>query len=371
MATGELNASSRDKLVALAASMVDQQRAKIVVQPNQPQAGFWFGGGNVIENPQGELYLVGRYRNAGDSRTGLGAGERGLQLAIFRSRDRGASFDKILELSKADLNVGTREVLSIEGSALHWTKDGVELYVSTEITNIGYPSPWESYLKPGTGVWTIERLEAKSVEQLETATPRTVVECRDPQFIHAKDPFVYDAPNGDTMLFLCTHPFNWSSSNTAYVVSRPNDEPLTNIDHRFFPRGFTWDVAISRGTCVVDVPRIGPFQNQSLSLMFYDGGESLRQLDEHSAAVTRTRGYSCEEIGGVACVARQQWNRIERLTPYKPLLVSPWGTGCSRYVDVHASNDGYFVTWQQSQNDLSQPLVMNFIGFDEVEKILG
>ena len=52
--------------------------------------------------------------------------------------------------SKSDLNVGDREVLSIEGSALRIGDDGVELYVSTEKSGIGYPAGLESFLKPGT-----------------------------------------------------------------------------------------------------------------------------------------------------------------------------------------------------------------------------
>jgi hypothetical protein len=59
---------------------VDQQKARIAVPPQQKSTGFWFGGGNMVEDADGRFYLVGRYRNFGDSRTGLGAGERGLEL---------------------------------------------------------------------------------------------------------------------------------------------------------------------------------------------------------------------------------------------------------------------------------------------------
>jgi hypothetical protein len=38
---------------------------------------------------------------------------------------------------------------------------------------------------------------------------------------------------------------------------------------------------------------------------------------------------------------------------------------------VHASRDAFFVTWQQSQDDLSQPLVMNVVDREQVEKILA
>ena len=105
--------------------------------------------------------------------------------------------------------------------------------------------------------------------------------------------------------------------------------------------------------------------------MFYDGGESLRNLDEHATAVKRPRGYSCEEIGGVAYVVDGAWREIARLSKHEPWFLSPQGTGCSRYVDVHVSHDGYYATWQQSQADLSQPLVLNFVPHEEVRQIFA
>jgi hypothetical protein len=122
-----LTPSQREKLLRFCHALVDQERARILVPPQQPTSGFWFGGGNGVEAPDGTFYLTGRYRNAGDSRTGLGAGERGLELAIFASTDRGESFSKILSFSKADLSYPGGEVLSIEGSALNFTNYGVEL----------------------------------------------------------------------------------------------------------------------------------------------------------------------------------------------------------------------------------------------------
>ncbi|MFP6693283.1 MAG: hypothetical protein VB875_09720, partial [Pirellulales bacterium] len=169
-----LPAELEDKLVAYSSALVDQQAARVIVPPQQPANGFWFGGGNLVEDELGNFLLVGRYRNHGDSRTGLGSGERGLELAIFRSTDRAQSFNKILSWSKPELNVDSREVLSIEGAALHLSDRGAELFVSTEKTGIGYPGDLRDYLKPGTGVWTIEQLRAPSVDRLKTAPLETV-----------------------------------------------------------------------------------------------------------------------------------------------------------------------------------------------------
>ena len=127
---------------------------------------------------------------------------------------------------------------------------------------------------------------------------------------------------------------------------------------------------MTRGTCIVDVPRVGAFRDRCASLLFYDGGESVRNLDEHEKAVKRPRGYSCEELGGVAYFVDGEFDHARRLSKNLPMFVSPMGTGCSRYVDVLRTDEGLFAIWQQSQEDLSQPLVMNFLSTAEVETIL-
>src|SRR5689334_9550382 len=94
-------------LTRFAQAIVNQEQATIIVPPNQPRPGYWFGGGNLAKAADGKLYLVGRYRNAGDSRSGLAAGERGLELAIFRATSaspvRLPLFEKLLSFSKQDL----------------------------------------------------------------------------------------------------------------------------------------------------------------------------------------------------------------------------------------------------------------------------
>ena len=311
------------------------------------------------------LILVGRYRNQGDSRVGLAVGERGCELAIFRSPDHGRHWEKIASFSKADLSRPGRRVLSIEGSALHWTKPGIELFVSAEREGIEYPEGLESYLKPGCGVWSIDRMSAGSVEELLQAPIEIAFSSRDPEHLHVKDPRVYDVAGGALVVMYCTHPFCWSSSNTSFALRTAGASAFDPPRCGLFPRGTTWDVAITRGTCLLDVPRVGAFHHQRVTLLFYDGGESVRNLDQHAAAVQRPRGYSCEELGGVAYFLDGDYSHIHRLTTTMPLGISPYGTGCSRYVDVLRTQDGYYATWQQSQSDQSQPLVLNFVSAAE------
>ncbi len=366
-----LDRHARDQLIELARTMVDQERARIVVPPYDNSEGFWFGAGNLSRDGSGAFTLVGRYRNAGDSRTGLSAGVRGLELAVFRSVDGAKTFDKVLSLSKRDLTFDDREVVSIEGAKLLFSDSGVELFVSTEKTGIPYPAHLAAFLKPGTGVWTIDHAAAPSVERLRGAKLQTIVASTDPRWLHVKDPVLYPARNGDTVMFFCTHPFNWTSSNTGMTVRRRGAASFGPPEFERFPRGFTWDVAMSRITGLCPVPRTGLLASEpEIALAFYDGGESMRRCEEHAASVRRPRGYSCEEIGGLAFLRGGIEGPIERLSVDLPLFVSPRGTGCSRYVDVLPTEQGYHVTWQQSQADGSQPLVMSFVSRQEIERIL-
>ena len=72
----------------------------------------------------------------------------------------------------------------------------------------------------------------------------------------------------------------------------------------------------------------------------------------------------------MAYVVDGDFQNIVRLSRVSPLFVSPYGTGCSRYVDVLATGDAFYTTWQQSQEDLSQPLVMTKVDRDEVASLL-
>ncbi|MBL7005759.1 MAG: exo-alpha-sialidase [Spirochaetia bacterium] len=368
----ELNKKTEKVLTRIGKALVNQQKAKIIIPAKDSFSGFWFGGGNITRGNDGNLYVTGRYRNYGDSRTGLASGERGKEFAIFVSRDNGNSWDKIVSRQKEELSYGSYEVVSIEGTALKHTDDGVELFISTEKMGIEYPDGLKPYKKPGAGVWTIDSIKASSVSDLASAEVFPFLASNDSRFLHVKDPFLYTSNQGDEYVLFCTHPFSWSSSNTGYICRKHGAENFDEPVWDFFPRGFTWDVAIARGTSLVQLPREGVLKDcDPVSLFFYDGGESLRDLDEHKAAVKRPRGYSCEEIGGLAYIQNDNLDDVKRLSVDLPLFMSPYGSASSRYVDVLVDDTGYYVIWQQSQPDFSQPFVMNFTAKEEIIKILS
>jgi hypothetical protein len=344
-----------------------------LVPPYAPQPGFWFGGGSLARDPQGVIWLSGRYRNYGDSRTGLAAGQRGLECAIFRSDDGGASFHKVCSWSKEELSMPGRRVLSIEGTALRQQADGSwELFVSSE-KELPYPDPLASYQKPGTGVWTIDRLAGPTPDRLDPATLAPVLEnFHRPEYLHVKDPVAFECPSGDTGMIFCSHPFSWSSSNSGLAIRPAHADQFTVLAWEMAARGAAWDVAATRITAAWPIPAVGVFADQpACTVYFYDGAECLRSHEESQRAHHRPRGYSCEEIGGAFYGWDDEFPEVERLSPLHALFVSPWGTGCSRYVKVLTTENGVLATWQQSQPDGSQPLVGHLLPLGEVERILG
>jgi hypothetical protein len=321
----------------------------------------------------GSVWLSGRYRNAGDSRTGLEAGLRGAQLAIFQSDDGGKRFEKVRSWTKAELSTENRAVISIEGTALHRRADDQwELFLSTE-KNIPYPEIVGHYQKPGTGVWSIDRMVGASPDTLDILSLETVLENLDqPAYLHVKDPFAFDDPEGKTILGFCSHPYSWSSDNSGYALHNPGEDAFTVQTWEMVPRGAAWDVAVTRITSRLKVPPLGIFaDSQALAVYFYDGAECMRNHQENIRAHKRPRGYSCEEIGGAFLGWDDAFPKMARLSALEPLFVSPWGTGSSRYVDALVTSDGILAVWQQSQANGSQPLVRHFLPMDEIAQILA
>ncbi len=202
----------------------------------------------------GSLLLIGRYRDAGDSRTGLAQGTRGRELAIFRSTDNGRSFCKIRSCDKSDLYCGS-VVLSIEGSALRINKRRVEVLVSTEKVRT-YPRQLQDFQKPGTGIWSIDRFSATRIDKLDPQDNITpLLSSDDPAYLHVKAPSISSGfQRGRSLLIYCAHPYTWSSSTSGYALLDKDMPTGENSD--FLPRGSTWDVAATRVTSRLAVPRV-------------------------------------------------------------------------------------------------------------------
>ena len=363
----------KESIIKLLTTLLDQNRARILFPANQQKLGFWFGGGNIVTDENDTLWICGRYRDYGDSRTGIDKGTRGWNLVIYRSEDNGISFEKVQNWSKEDLSYNNRTVISIEGTALHQLKNGQwELYISTEKMG-SYPKDLKAFQKSGTGIWSIDRITGKSPDQLKLDSVSSVLNGMDfPSYLHVKDPVIYEGIKNKTSMLFATHPFSWASGNTGFAERTDDKRSFKLKNWEIVHRGPCWDVASTRITCRMKIPSFGFFKNTSAySIYFYDGAECMNLLDENEFAFKRPRGYSCEELGGAMIGLDPEFPKIERISLLKPLFTSPWGTGCSRYVKTLITPSGIHAIWQQSQKDGSQPLVYHFLPIQQVEHILS
>jgi len=303
-----MEAEPRDRLTRVGRLLLDQERAEVLVEPRAREKGFWFGAGNICRGPKGALWLVGRYRNGGDARTGIEAGPRGAELAVLRSDDEGRSFEPAFSLLKEDLASDGEEVLSIEGACLYPHEDGVDLYVSSEKRR-SYPPQVAAFQKPGTGVWSIDVLSAPIVEALKDAEPRPALRSEEPRWLHVKDPVVFDLDGQPAMLF-CSHPFSWTSSNTGHAERLGRTPRWEVLDWSVLPRGPVWDVAVTRVTSRLALPRARVLGGAAVSLYFYDG-----------AAAVRVR-----EAGPARSSAGWPWESTRSSPSW---YASPWTAPCS------------------------------------------
>jgi hypothetical protein len=317
----QLSEILKEKLINLGKELVNQEKAQVAVPPQQNKTGFWFGGGNITKDPvDGALYICGRYRNFGDSRTGISSGERGLELAIFKSTDGGNSFTKVRSWTKADLSFGSAKVLSIEGASIVFSDDKVEMILSTEKERT-YPEGFESFQKQGTGVWSIDIFEGRTIDDLDVGTIRTIHHSDNPTSLHAKDPVGYIGDDGSTYVIYCQSPFCWSSTYSGCLVRKPGQKNFDLISDYIMQNGHNWDVAVTRITERLPVPKVGAFADiPSLSLYFYDGAECVNPHDQSEKGVKRVRGYSCEEISGLAYEFDDEFPILHRLSEYFPPL---------------------------------------------------
>ena len=363
------SAAQLKALERLLDALVDQEAASVIVPPHRAADGYWFGAGNLVSHA-GAVWLCGRFRDGGDSRTGTAAGPRGVSCDIYRAEAGETDFSHVASWSKEDL-AHEAEVLSIEGAALQPLKGGDwELHVSTE-KDEPYPEPFDWYRKPGTGVWSIDRMRGPDPSRLDRRTLSTVLRGRAPDALHVKDPVVVPGAVPQRMLF-SAHPVTWASSNTGLAV-RDMEDGDWHVDRwQLVERGPVWDVAATRLTDRLVVPRSGSFaEGPEVELWFYDGAESMRRLDPDPRTEHRPRGWSCEEIGGVMIAPSGEPWRAQRLSVAAAWFTSAHGTGSSRYLKTLTTPSGIYAAWQQAQPDGSQPLVMHFLDHARIRDLLA
>ena len=366
----QINSLITEKLIQFANGLIDQEKARVIIPANDQKKGYWFGGGNMISDELGNLWLIGRYRDHGDSRTGVGAGLRGLELSLFKSEDNASSFRKVMRWSKSDLENADFRVLSIEGSALNRLSDNTwEIFYSVE-KSCEYPHSLSGFQKQGTGVWSVGRINSNSLSDFNNSTNDELLICTEKfEHLHVKDPVVLGSKSCD--ILFCTHPFTWASGSTGYA-KRNESNSFDIADWCIVEKGHAWDIATTRITSRLSLPQIGPFADLApCSIYFFDGAECMNELPQNASGRQRPRGYSCEELSGIYFGFDENFPALQKISILHPHFISPWGTGCSRYVDALVTDEGIHATWQQSQKNQSQPLVHNFLSNSQILNLLS
>ena len=376
---GPLNRASRNRpprneerfhaVRALVSELIDQRSAHVIVRPNRAADGYWFGGGNLLQDAGGTLWLVGRYRDAGDSRTGLGAGERGLACALFASADGGASFEPVRSWSKAELSAhGT--VLSIEGTDLRRRAGGgVELFVSLE-KDVPYPDAYAAYQKPGTGVWSIDRMTATRRHRSTWQHRRRC--CgrggRSPSTSRTPSPSRPRRGHGAAVLLA-----------SGLVGLQQHRRRRARGSATTFELA-SWE-AVARGAIWTSPSRASPTgsrcRESACCVRAADERLLLRRRGVHAPAGGEPAGRETAARLLLRGARRRDVGPGRRL-PGDGTAVD--GRAALRVADRNRqqslrehllTKEFLYATWQQSQADRSQPLVMNALPMERVEAILS
>ena len=80
-----LRPESIDKLKNLSIRLLDQRESTPLIMPQENSEGFWFGGGNFIQQEDGTILTCGRYRNHGDARTEPEQGNEAWSFPFLKS----------------------------------------------------------------------------------------------------------------------------------------------------------------------------------------------------------------------------------------------------------------------------------------------
>ncbi|MFW3168698.1 hypothetical protein [Geodermatophilus sp. CPCC 206100] len=262
--------------------------AEVVLAPDDPRPGSWAGGPSV-QLVDGTWWLAARLRRP------VGEG-RGFANVVYRSDD-GRRFTEVVRLGKDDFGAE-----SLERPALVHTPEGHwRLYVSCAT--------------PGTKHWRVDLVEAGRVEDLATATPRTVLPGSQQQAV--KDPVVrHDGRQWH--LWASVHPLD-----DPYATDRMTTEHATSAD------GVAWTW---QGTALAGTPGSWDARGVRFATVVLDGERTWALYDGRGTAAE-----NWEERTGLA--VRNGDGRFTAAAD-GPLLASPHPPGGLRYADAVAVPGG-------------------------------
>ena len=313
-----------------AAPLFDPEQGTVVKEPEGSGPGWWVGAPSAIyDRERRRFYLYYRHRRP------LGEG-RGWRIEVAESTD-GVHFEEIWHATKEQFGSS-----SIERSCIAKTLGGAyRLYVS--------------HVEMRKSRWRIDLLEADNPRNWDPSRRVTVLEPEDVDAEGVKDPVVFMVGER-TYMFV---PYGPRSS----VVPGSTEEQLHGTGNVFtVPRikhpsglavsedgvrfawlgdatvpGSGWDRQMARVSCVLYTPPI--FQ------VFYDG-----RTGEGDVYEDRTGLYVTLDL-----------RTFHKLTPDGPLLSSPHGQGCLRYLDTVPVGDRIFAYYEYGRPDGAHELRVSVI----------
>jgi hypothetical protein len=262
--------------------------AEVVLAPDDPRPGAWVGGPSA-QLVDGTWWLAYRLRRP------IGDG-RGFANEVARSDD-GVRFEPVAQLRKDEFGAE-----SLERPALVHTPEG----------------RWRMYVScatPGTKHWRVDLLEAGTVEDLATATPRTVLPGSAAEAV--KDPVIrYDG-------------HQWHLWASVHPLDDPWATDRMTTEHATSPDGVDWTW---QGTALAGTPGSWDARGVRFATVVLDPAGAWALYDGRATALE-----NWEERTGLAL---SDGNGAFRAAAEGPLLESPHPPGGLRYADVVALPGG-------------------------------
>ena len=324
-------------------SLFDPTQSNLIRAPLGNGPGWWAGAPSAAFDSQTDtFYLVYRQRQPRE----LG---RGVECRIAAS-DNGISFKDIWALPKTNLSA-----LSIDRACLNRGLDGVwRLY-------IGHVHELDRR-------WRISMMEANEPDQFDATTAIPLLTSKEVGGEGVQDPNLFVIGRAYFLL---------ASYATAETAPTPEAEAHKHASGDIYRTGLTRSrtgAAISGdGKNFQWVGDISPVSRYNFPkvrdsgwdaycrrissltpldtggfLAFYDGGDSFERNDEERTGLATTFDL----------------RTFYSLTPESPALVSPYSSGCLRYVDVVPVGNELFYYYEMAREDGAHELRVSVVERD-------
>lgn len=310
--------------------LFDPEEGQVVREPLGAGEGWWAGAAGAFHDPTSDrFYLTYRYRRPRGVEP-----DRGGEFVIATGPD-GIHFDDCWRLTKDQLGSA-----SIERGCLRRLPDGVWRL-------------WISYVDPADNRWCIDSLDARTPDGFDPADRRPVFRAPDLGLDGIKDPWVFcegpawymvvslaeRAPGAETRSDYELH-HHADAYDTGLILAHAGLAVSYDADHwHWLGKTLTcrrpevdWDGYSSR---IGSIVRTG-----NCYTAYYDGAIGVRNHYDEPTSLAVSFDL-------------RHWTR---LSPDRPLLRSPHGTGCCRYFDTLEVHGTRYVYYEYSRPDGSHEL---------------